>query len=196
MPTNFDIEKLRAEHNCFNWFETGLWDARYDDVTAKKALKCGFTKLYGVEIRTDLCEYAKVEYGDYISTGRYNLINDDSANMAKHLKDDAFKEKTMFFLDAHIDNPLISTLGIVPYKKKCPLFEELNAIDELERKDNIILVDDLRIVNGNMEEWDGITQDKQNNLELIKERVLQINSNYKFDTLDGYVPNDILLCYI
>lgn len=28
MPIRFDIEKLRVEHNCVNYFETGLWDPR------------------------------------------------------------------------------------------------------------------------------------------------------------------------
>ncbi len=41
MPINFDLEKLRIEHDCLNYFETGLWDPR-TDVSSKKALACGF----------------------------------------------------------------------------------------------------------------------------------------------------------
>jgi hypothetical protein len=47
MPIGFDLEKIRCEYNCSNYFETGLWDPR-DDISAKLALrptnilKCSF----------------------------------------------------------------------------------------------------------------------------------------------------------
>lgn len=41
-------------------------------------------------------------------SGKYNLFLDDNTNMKKYLINDNFKEKTMFFLDAHVDNCNIS----------------------------------------------------------------------------------------
>jgi hypothetical protein len=52
MPINFDIEKLRQEHNCINYFETRLYDPR-TDVSSKQALNCNFDKVYCIEIRQD-----------------------------------------------------------------------------------------------------------------------------------------------
>ena len=52
MPINFDLENLRKKYNCINYFETGLWDPR-DDVSSKQALRCGFDKVYCIEIRKD-----------------------------------------------------------------------------------------------------------------------------------------------
>jgi len=52
-----------------------------------------------------------------------------------------FKNKTMIFLDTHVDN-----INIHNFKKKCPLLDELEAIKSLDRKDNVILIDDLRII--------------------------------------------------
>ena len=49
MPINFDLEKLRQEHKCVNYFETGLWDPR-DDISCKLALTCGFEKVFSIEL--------------------------------------------------------------------------------------------------------------------------------------------------
>jgi hypothetical protein len=43
MPINFDLDKIRIEHNCCNYFETGLYDPRCN-VSSKQALLCGFDK--------------------------------------------------------------------------------------------------------------------------------------------------------
>ena len=140
MPISFDLESLRKTHNCVNYFETGLWDPR-DDVSSKKALSCGFDKVYCIEIRKDWVDLGNEIFKEHILSGKYNLFCDDSTNMKKYLTNDNFKEKTIFFLDAHVDNGNIHN-----YKKKCPLFEELQAIKNIERKDNVILIDDLRVI--------------------------------------------------
>lgn len=40
MPVDFDLEELRKEHNCLNYFETGLWDPR-GDVSSKRRYLVG-----------------------------------------------------------------------------------------------------------------------------------------------------------
>lgn len=189
MPISFDIESLREKYNCINYFETGLWDPM-TNVSSKQALKCSFNKVFCIEIRTDLVELGKKIFKEDIDKGRYNLYNDDSCNLGKYLTTHDFSNKTMFFLDAHVDNGCISN-----YKKKCPLFEELSAIGNIERKDNIILVDDLRIIKSSFP-WGEKSYGNINFLEQIKNQILSINKNYKFSTLDGIVKNDVLLAYI
>jgi hypothetical protein len=189
MPVNFNLEELREKHNCKNYFETGLYDPR-TDVSSRRALLCGFEKLFCIEIRKDWVELAKIEFEKDIITERYNVYLDDSTNMIKYLGNDVFKNKTLFFLDAHVDDYNISN-----YKKKCPLFEELEAIKNLERKDNLILIDDLRIIKNSFP-WGEESYGNIDFLDQIKKTILSINKDYKFDTLDGWVKDDVLLAYV
>jgi len=189
MPINFDIENLRKKYNCINYFETGLWDPR-GNVSSKQALKCDFDKVYCIEIRKDWVELGQKVFNEDIEKGRYNLYLDDSTNMKKYLTADAFNNKTMFFLDAHVDNGAIHN-----YKKRCPLFEELSAIESLEKKDNIILIDDLRIIKSAFP-WGETSYGNIDFLEQIKKKILSINENYNFSTLDGHIKDDVLIAYI
>lgn len=138
MPINFDLELIRKEFDCKNYMESGLYDPR-NDVSCRYALKCNFDKLYSIEIRNDFVELAKIEFSNDILTNRLVVINDDSTNMHKYLNISIFNNKTLFFLDAHVDNEIIKN-----YKLRCPLIEELYAISNLSRKDNIICIDDIR----------------------------------------------------
>jgi hypothetical protein len=189
MPISFDLENLRTKYNCINFFETGLWDPR-ENVASKQALLCEFEKVFCIEIREDFVELGKNEFKDHIITGKYNLYLDDSVNMKKYLMTDDFKNKTMFFLDAHVDNANIHN-----YSKKCPLLEELEAIKSIERKDNIILIDDLTIIK-NSSPWGETSYGNINFLEEIKKIILTINNEYKFDVLDGNIKDDVLIAYI
>ena len=190
MPIKFDLEKLRKEHNCINYFETGLYDPRCY-VSSKQALECCFDKVYSIEIRSDWVELGKKIFEKEILEYRYNLILDDSTNMKKYIINDIFNNnKTLFFLDAHVDNSDIHN-----YNKKCPLLEELDAIKSINRKDNIILIDDLRIIKEPFP-WSENSYGNINFLDKIKEKILSINENYKFSTLNGHIDNDVLLAYI
>ena len=189
MPISFDLENLRKTHNCVNYFETGLWDPR-SDVSSRLALTCGFDKVYCIEIRKDWVDLGNDVFNEYITKGIYNLYLDDSTNMKKYITTDNFQNKTMFFLDAHVDNSNIHN-----YKKKCPLFDELEAIKSIERKDNIILIDDLRIIKGSFP-WGETSYGNIDFLQQIKEVILTINKDYKFSTLNGHINNDVLLAYV
>ena len=189
MPINFDLEKIRKDYNCVNYFETGLYDPR-TNVSSKAAINSGFDKVYSIEIREDWINMGKEIFKDEIASGRYNLILDDSTNMKNHLTDDVFKNRTMFFLDAHVDNSEIHN-----YKKKCPLMHELAAIKSLARKDNIILIDDLRIISTPFP-WGENSYGNINFLQAIKSQILSINKDYQFTTLNGYIENDVLMAYV
>ena len=52
MTINFDLEELRNDFDCVNYFETGLSDPRID-VRCRKALDAKFKKVYSLELRKD-----------------------------------------------------------------------------------------------------------------------------------------------
>jgi len=189
MTIIFDLKKLRADHSCLNYFETGLYDPR-TNVSSKQALSSNFEKVFSIEIREDWVNMGKIIFKNDINSGRYTLICDDSTNMRKYLANDIFKNKTMFFLDAHVDNSNIHN-----FKKRCPLLEELDAIKSLSRNDNVILIDDLRIITTSFP-WGESSYGNIDFLSQIKAKILSINPEYKFSTLDGHVANDVLLAYV
>ena len=84
MPINFDLEKLRQEHKCVNYFETGLWDPR-DDISCKMALNCGFEKVFSIELFEEWVELGKEIFSTDISKGRLTLLLDDSVHMNKYM---------------------------------------------------------------------------------------------------------------
>lgn len=183
MPISFDLEKLREKHNCVNYFETGLWDPR-DNVSSKHKLYYVGLKRYFVQ------KFAKIGLNQETTYLKNILWRDDSSNMKKYLMTDDFKNKTIFFLDAHVDNANIKN-----YKQKCPLFDELEAIKSIERKDNLILIDDLRIITKSFP-WGEQSYGDIDFLQQIKNTILTINKDYKFDLLNGHIQDDILLAYI
>ncbi len=191
MPINFDLEQIREEHNCVNYFETGLWDPR-DNVSSKIAVECNFQRVFCIEIREDWVELGREVLADHIASGKYKLILDDSTNMKNyvHELEQVDQGKTIFFLDAHVDNSNIKN-----FTKRCPLLDELDAIASLSRKDHVILVDDLRILV-NPFPWGERSFGDINFVEQIKSKILSINPKYEFSRLDGYVKNDVLFAYV
>lgn len=189
MPFQFNLEELRIEHRCKHYFETGLWDPR-TDVSSKHALKSGFEHVFCIEIRPDWIELGNVIFKDEIDKGRYHIILDDSARMEKYIKSSIFDERTLFFLNARIEDTQIPD-----HIEKCPLIDELDAISSLSRNDHVILVNDLRILR-NPYPWGEKQYRTLNFVETIKERILQINPEYQFKTLHGLIHDDILCAYI
>jgi hypothetical protein len=188
MPFAFDLENLRTVHNCVHYFETGLWNAE-EGVSSKQALAAGFKRVFCIELQDVWVRLGRKVFKEEISSGRYTLIHDDSTKMEQYLKDTCFQEKTMFFLDAHVDHSYIQN-----YTKICPLLDELKAIKSLPRNDNVILVDDLRLLKMEFP-WGETSYGSINFVDEIKRLVLDINPDYKFTTLDGHIKDDVLMCY-
>jgi len=178
MPIKFPIEVIKKEHNCINYLETGLYNANDKTISCRKALACNFNHVFSIELNEEYINIGKKIFNNYIKNNKLTLIYDNSKNLLKYLNlyKGHFKEKTIFFLDAHIGKGWSKD-------KEWPLFDELEAIKSLERNDNIILIDDLRIIFENM------------TMEDLQNKVLEINPKYKFKTLKGYVKNDVLFCY-
>lgn len=190
MPIAFDLKKIREQHACEVYLETGLYDPRID-VSCKKALRCNFDRVYCIEIREDWVLLGNQILDEYIRDGRLRLIHDDSTNLANHMVNNPdFTKKTLFFLDAHVDNSNIHN-----YTKRCPLFQELTAIKQLPRNDNVIMIDDMRIVSLPFP-WGETSYGNIDFLDSIKSLILDINPDYKFTYLDGHVSNDVLMAYV
>lgn len=189
MPFSFDLESLRKEHQCKHYFETGLWDPQYD-VSSKQALRSNFEYVFCMEIHPEWIQRGKEVFSEEISNGRYHLIESDSAYMKHHIQHPCFRDRCMFFLDAHVDNDRISS-----HTTRCPLLDELDAIQHLERNDHVILIDDLRILS-HPHPWGETRYGAISFLDKIKERLLIINPNYQFKTLHGIVADDILCAYV
>ena len=191
MPIKFDIEALRRKFGCEVFFETGMWDPR-TNVSSKQALQCGFEKVFCVEIRDDWVELGKGIFKQDIDTGRYSILHDDSVNMKFHLDrlKPTFEKKTMFFLDAHVDNNDIKN-----FKQRCPLMSEIGAIASLSRKDQVILIDDMRLLK-KKKPWGDNSLGNNDWVAMIKEMILNINPNYKFMYLNGHIPDDVLCAYV
>ena len=192
MPISFDIEQLRRQYKCKHYFETGMWDPVQTDISSWKAVESDFETVHCIELRKDFVDKAEILFNDHIKDGKYFVYNDDSVNMYKYLNKHPFfnNEKTIFFLDAHVDNGNIHN-----FSKKCPLFEELSAISELDFKEHIILIDDMRIIT-NPFPWGETSYGNIDFLDAIKRQILNINSDYNFKTLDGHVQDDVLCAYI
>lgn len=190
MPIDFDLKKIKEDYQCNNYLETGMWDPRSDSISLRKALNCNFEKIFCIEIRRDFVKKSKQIFREHIKSKKLKIILDDSVNLDKHLQEDFFKNRTIFFLDAHVDNH-----NIINFKKLCPCLEELEAIKNLERKDNIILIDDLRIFKDRYP-WGEKSYGTINFIEELKRRILEINKEYKFKTLNGHIEDDVLMAYI
>ena len=183
MPVNFDIKELKQAHNCNIWFETGLWDVESSETSLCKAVSTdSFDKYCSVEINKDFIEIATRKFKD---NNKVILFEGDSKNLAEYLNKLELQDhdKILFFLDSHG-----SGLG-------CPLVQELQAIKNLKNNNHVILIDDLRIIRtckwGEESLKDCVDFEK-----ILKEKILDINQNYKFSYLNGHIDNDVLLCSI
>jgi len=166
------IEKYRNPY----FVETGT--ANGDCV--RLALEVGFERVYSIEIDKPLQEENKQRYKDQIDAGRVVLITGDSLEEINNIIP-LLDKPTTFWLDAHVD---FGPCGI----KKCPLYEELEAIGKSSIKNHTILIDDIRVFG---EHWgEGIS------IQTIKDAIIKINPEYNFTFENNTVTyNDVLVAY-
>jgi hypothetical protein len=160
------------------FFETGT----YLGHTSRSAVEVGFPRVITVELQKYLYDSAIEQSKNY----EIEFHLGDSPSVMRNVLPDV-KGKITFWLDAHIDggNKNSSTPNI----RECPLYEELDVIAALDRKDHTILIDDLRIIG--KYGWGSSTI-----LEVLKSKILQINPDYNFSTIDGEIENDVLVAQI
>lgn len=189
MTLGFDLADICDNQDCETYFETGLGNCAVDDVSLKQALRCNFAKCISLEIDPKFIEAGKEVFKDDIEEGKCELILGDSAKLANYL--DRVTGRCLFFLDAHIQGGMGDACD---YVRRCPLLEELEAIKSLERKDHVICIDDVRIITGC--KWGDSELQNIDLLGAIKKKLKEINPDYKFERLDGYITDDILFVHL
>ena len=148
------------------FFETGT----YLGDAVKLAMEVGFDEIVSIEIDPELQLRNITNLQQESFKGKLTLLTGDSFELVPyHIP--KLNERTTFWLDAHVD------FGIEG-KKRCPLYEEIDAIAMSKIKNHTILIDDLRCFGIGL--WgEGIT------IEEVKNRILKINKDYKFTFENG-----------
>ncbi len=160
------------------FFETGTCGGHAIDLALK--YDC-FKKLYSIEINPQTQNGNRNRLKSHIDSGRLELITGDSLKSLQNCIP-LLDKSTTFWLDAHVDG---GPMGV----KKCPLYEELEAIATSDIKSHTILIDDLRIFGGGS--WGS-----EISLDVIKQKILDINPNYTFLTEPGVEDDDILVAIV
>lgn len=175
IKTTLKKEVLEKYKNPY-FLETGTANAD----CVRLALEVGFEKIFSIEIDDTLQSENIKNYEKQIQSGVVDLITGDSLLVISSLIKQIDKPTT-FWLDAHVD---FGPNGV----KRCPLYEELDAIATSNIKTHTILIDDMRILG---QHWgEGISLDE------LKRKLLIINQNYKFTFENGHAINDILVAFL
>ena len=191
MPIYFDLESVRSQNNCVNYFETGTFDARHN-IACKQAIDCGFTKVYTLDIVPEFGKFIlPTYYTQRVATGSVVCITDDAVNIGAHLGGADFAERTLFYLDSYnseTDTPY-------PTAKHCPVLEELNGIAGAARKDHVICINDVKTLRQPYP-YGETSYGDINFEERAKEIILTINPAYQFSYLQGEVADDVLMATV
>ena len=158
---------LFAKYPNSVFIETG---SNYGD-GIQQALDEGFKVVYSIEILLDRYEHCKDRFKD---TCGVHLIMSDTVKILGGLLS-IIDEPVTFWLDAHKGNG------------KSPLLQELEIIKRHKINTHTILIDDLR-------DWH--VKNCGFDTEILKQRLSDINPDYRFVLEDGYVPDDILVAVI
>jgi hypothetical protein len=148
----------------------------------RTALDAGHVKCYTIEIHQHLHQDACQRFATEIADGRVECHHGDSAVLLPQIIARLDQQAT-FWLDAHISSNYGDKLA-----KNCPIFEELDAIDQSAIKTHTIVIDDVACFDNKAH--DNIP------LAKVKERISQINPQYKFEFLDAHLPGNILVAYV
>ena len=132
MPINFDLGEF---NNNDIFIETGT----YGGDTVKKAIDIGFKEIYSIEYDKSRYEKCKKMFEQYSNV---TIIHGDSKiEIPKLLKN--INASATFWLDAHYNAD-----GAECSDEWCPLKGELESIKEHYIKNHTILIDDMRLMDG------------------------------------------------
>lgn len=198
------LDYVKNQTQATAFFETGLLGAE----TFGHALSLGFSKVCSIEIKQEFVNRALERYVHYVKAGIAHPIADDSSNLGSYV-DLINDHKCLFWLDAHLDSGLDT--AVKRPLNSCPLRQELEGIKKSKRKDHVIMIDDLRILTSqSFFPWQNDElnlKSEKFTIDSIKEMILEINPEYEFQTIDGYLlpfegredqvlRNDILVAFV
>jgi hypothetical protein len=166
----FEIIRQNKE-DCDIFVETGT-EAGH---TTSLASLFNFKELHTIELSKDWYDFSKEKF-----LGNPNIhvhFGDSSEVLPQLLK--TINKKILFWLDGHYSGG-----NTAKGKKSSPLLEELEAIKAHDIKNNIILIDDIRLAGT---EWIPPLQD-------ITKKILEIHQNYRFTFMPSSLSStDVLV---
>lgn len=142
----------------------------------QRALHAGFSHVYSIELSQQFFDECKQKFA---KNPEVELFLGDSGKILYDVIKDIDSSIT-FWLDGHHGGGTTAKGD-----EWSPILKELEQIKKHPIKTHTILIDDVRLMG--TEYFDFVTIDQ------IVEKVLEINPDYKFFFVDGYVKNDILV---
>lgn len=166
---------LKKYSNVF--LETGT----YYGETINKALNSGYKEIHSIEINDFYYEINKIKFE--LNKNVFIHKGDSSIILFDVIKD--IDDQITFWLDGHyMSQDEKQKENLTQSKKIYPILEELDLISLHKNKNHIILIDDMIDVLNYI------------NLEEIKQKILNINKNYKIQLTKGQQDNEILMATI
>jgi hypothetical protein len=157
--------------------ETGAY---YGD-TIIKAIDSGYEEIHSIEINDFYYQKNKINFE--INKNVYLHKGDSSLILFDIIKD--INDQITFWLDGHyMSQDENQKENQTQSKKIYPILEELNLISLHKIKNHIIMIDDMCDVINYID------------IEIIKEKILNINKDYKITLINGHQENEILLAQI
>ena len=171
----FINELLQYKNDYF--VETGT----YEGDTTEFALNNGFKNVYSIEL-SDVFYYNCVK--KFLNNKNVKIFKGNSRyDLYKIISN--INSQITFWLDGHWSG--VPDVGC-DKELLCPVLHELEQIKSHHIKTHTIMVDDIRLMDGNHFE---VTKPQ------IERKILEINPNYKFKYYnDQYAINDVLVAYI
>ena len=162
--------------------ETGTWKGD----TLNTVLSSGlFETLISLELSVPFFKESTERFRDYKTVKLYN--SNSKTELYTIIKD--ITTPITFWLDSHWSGiPDVASDEVI-----CPILEELEQIRTHSINTHTIMIDDVRLMNGNLDRYKGFPVTLT---EIIK-KLYEINSDYKIKYFDDYCSTrDILVAYL
>lgn len=178
MPINFNL----SNYTNPVFIETGT----YMGEGVKKALECGFKKIYSIEIDETRYNNCKERFKE---NENVEILLGDSGKVLEELLP-KINDKITFWLDAYYCGD-----GAEIGEKLTPFNEELETLIKRGNEEDIIIVNNWRCMNNTH-----IDETTKKKVGYIGERetlgkLRRINKDYKLNFRDGVESDDVLICY-
>ena len=157
-------------------------------VGIRQALDCGFEEVISIELSEYLFNLVLPKFSN---NSNVKILLGDSAKVLPSVLE-KINEPVTFWLDGHYSGD-DTALGDV----NSPLMFELEAIKNHHIKTHTILIDDLRCWKNKPNEYPKEhCYSNDFDVNIIKNKLLEINPDYNLEIINGPIINDILAAKI
>lgn len=168
-------------YNYNNFFvETGCFEGR----GIGWAIEANFKNIISIEINPKYFELCKDKFKD---VKNLNLILGDSSTILWDVIKN-INEPITFWLDAHF----MYVASIIGECGNLPTLHELDIIKRHTIKTHTILIDDIRVFQKNHPDYHLYGKSELD----LRNKIFEINENYKITYDDGYIQNDVMVAMI